>query len=187
MAAVLFGIAAFAWPQATLTVLVLLFGAYAVVDGVFALVYAFGSGRPFRGTRIVEGLASVVVGVIALAWPGITALALLYLIAAWAVITGILEIVAAIDLRKVIENEWLLGLSGSASVIFGVIVAVWPGAGALALLWLIGGYAIVFGGLLIALAFRLRAAGKNVDAYAGDSQQSQSEATARDIGPPRAT
>lgn len=164
LAAVLFGLAAFAWPQVTLTVLVLLFGAYALVDGVLGLIYAFGSGRPFRAMRVGEGVAGIIVGVIALAWPGITALALLYLIAAWAVVTGILEIVAAIDLRKVIDNEWLLLLSGIASVIVGVMLAVWPGAGALALIWLIGGYAIVFGGLLIALAFRLRASRKKVDA-----------------------
>jgi uncharacterized membrane protein HdeD (DUF308 family) len=179
VAAVLFGIAAFASPGVTLTVLLLLFGAYALVDGVFGLIYAFGSGRSSRAMRVVESLAGVVVGVIALAWPGITALALVYLIAAWAVVTGILEIVTAINLRKVIENEWLLGLSGLASVIFGVILAVRPGAGALALIWLIGGYAIVFGVLLIALAFRLRAGGKKVDAYPSDGQPSQTAATAR--------
>jgi len=160
LAAVLFGIAAFAWPEITLTVLVLMFGAYAVVDGVFALIYAFGSGTPFHGLRAVEGLAGIVMGVIALVWPGITALALLYLIAAWAVVTGILEIIAAIDLRKVIDNEWLLGLGGLASVAFGVILALQPNAGALALIWLIGAYAIFFGVLLIALGFRLRGVGR---------------------------
>jgi uncharacterized membrane protein HdeD (DUF308 family) len=179
VAAVLFGIAAFAWPGATLAVLVLLFGAYAVVDGVFALIYAFGSGRPFRGMRVVEGLAGIALGVVALAWPGITTLALLYLIAAWAVVTGILEIVTAIGLRKVIDNEWLLGLSGLASVIFGVILAIRPAAGALALIWLIGGYAIVFGVLLIALTFRLRVSAKKVDANVGGGQPSQTAATAR--------
>lgn len=179
LAAVLFGLAAFAWPQVTLTVLVLLFGAYALVDGVLGLIYAFGSGRPFRAVRVGEGVAGIIVGVIALAWPGITALALLYLIAAWAVVTGILEIVAAIDLRKVIDNEWLLLLSGIASVIVGVMLAVWPGAGALALIWLIGGYAIVFGGLLIALAFRLRASRKNVDANVSDERPSQTGAIAQ--------
>src|SRR5512133_1279445 len=149
LAAVLFGVAAFAWPGLTLALLVLLFGAYAVVDGVFALVYAFGSGRRFRGWLVVEGLAGFVLGIIALVWPGITALTLLYLIAGWAVVTGVLEIVAAIGLRKVIRNEWMLGLSGLASVIFGVVLAIQPGSGALALIWLIGAYAIVFGVLLI--------------------------------------
>ena len=179
LAAVLFGIAAFAWPGVTLTLLVLLFGAYAVVDGIFAIVYAFGSGRSNRGMLIVEGIVSILVGVIALVWPGITALAVLYLIAAWAVVTGILEIVAAIRLRKVIDNEWLLGLSGLASVIFGVIVAVQPGAGALGLIWVIAAYAVVFGVLLIALGFRLRASGRKADAHAGSGQPSQTGATMR--------
>ena len=179
LAAVLFGIAAFAWPGLTLALLVLLFGAYAVVDGVFALIYAFGSGTPFRGWRVVEGLAGIALGIIALVWPGITALTLLYLIAGWAVVTGVLEIIAAIGLRKVITNEWMLGLSGVASVIFGVILAIQPGAGALALIWLIAGYAIVFGVLLIALGFRLRAAGQKVDAYAGGGQPSQTGTTIR--------
>jgi uncharacterized membrane protein HdeD (DUF308 family) len=156
LAAVLFGIAALVWPAITLQVLVLLFGAYALVDGIFSLVQAFGSGTRFRGLVAVEGLASIAVGVVALVWPGITALALIYLIAAWAVVTGILEVVAAVQLRKLIENEWLLVLGGIASVAFGVIVALQPGAGALAMVWLIGAYAIAFGVLLIALGFRLR-------------------------------
>lgn len=145
----------------------------------FALIYAFGSGKPFRGMRVVEGLAGIVLGVIALAWPGITTVALLYLVAAWAVVTGILEIVTAINLREAIQNEWLLGVSGLGSVLFGVILAVRPGAGALALIWLIGGYAIAFGVLLIALAVRLRVFAKKVDAYVGVGQPSQTTATAQ--------
>jgi uncharacterized membrane protein HdeD (DUF308 family) len=179
LTAVLFGIVALAWPEVTLTLLVVLFGAYALVDGVFGLIYAFGAGRPRRGMLIVEALLSLVVGVVALVWPGITALSLLFLIAAWAVVTGILEIVSAIQLRKVINNEWLLGLSGLASVIFGVILAVQPGAGALALIWVIAAYAIVYGVLLIALGFRLRSVGRDVDAHAGSSQPSQAGATAQ--------
>jgi uncharacterized membrane protein HdeD (DUF308 family) len=163
LAAVLFGVAAFVWPQITLTALVLLFGAYALVDGVFGLVHAFGSGTRSRALIAVEGLAGIAAGVAALAWPGITALVLLYLIAAWAVATGVLEVVAAIDLRKEIENEWLLGLAGIASVVFGVILVLQPQAGALALIWLIGAYAVVFGLLLIALGFELRAAGERLD------------------------
>lgn len=157
MAAVLFGIATFAWPGITLAALVLLFGAYTLVDGIFSLVHAFSAGTRFRGLLAVEGLAGIAAGIIALVWPGITALAVLYLIAAWGVVTGILEIVAAVRLRRLIENEWLLVLGGLASVAFGVILALQPGAGALALLWLIGAYAIAFGVLLIALGFRLRA------------------------------
>ena len=162
LAAVLFGIAAFVWPQITLAVLVLLFGAYALVDGIFSLVHAFGSGTEFRGLFVVEGLAGIAAGTVALVWPQITAVALVYLIAAWAVVTGILEIVAAIQLRKAIDNEWLLGLGGLASVVFGVILALQPGAGALAMVWVIGAYAIVSGVLLIALGFRLRAVGQEM-------------------------
>jgi uncharacterized membrane protein HdeD (DUF308 family) len=156
LVAVLFGIGAFIWPGITLAALVLLFGAYALVDGILSLVHAFSSGTGFRGLLAIEGIVGIAAGLVALAWPGITALALLYLIAAWAIVTGILEIGAAVRLRKLIENEWLLGLAGIASIAFGIILAVQPSAGALALLWLIGAYAFVFGVLLIALGFRLR-------------------------------
>jgi uncharacterized membrane protein HdeD (DUF308 family) len=167
LAAVLFGIGAFVWPGITLSALVLLFGAYALVDGGLAVFHAFASGTPFRGLRAVEGLAGIAIGIVALVWPGITALALLYLIAGWAIITGILEIVAAVELRKTIENEWRLGLGGIASVAFGVLVALQPGAGALALTWLIGGYAIIFGVVLIALGFRLRAVNQELEGHGG--------------------
>ena len=160
LAAVVFGIAAFVWPQVTLTALVLLFGAYALVDGIFSLIYAFGSATPFRGLLVVEGLVSIVAGIVALVWPGTATLAVLYLIAAWAVVTGIVEIVAAIDLRRVIENEWLLALGGIASIAFGVLLALQPTAGAVAVAWLIGAYALAFGMLLIALGYRLRALGQ---------------------------
>ena len=105
---------------------------------------------------VLRGLFAVLFGIIALAWPGITALVLLYLIAAWAFVTGIFEIVAAIRLREEIRGEWLLALSGILSVLFGLALVIWPGAGALALIWVIGAYAIAFGALLIALGFRLR-------------------------------
>lgn len=105
---------------------------------------------------LLEGLAGIVVGIMTLVWPSITALTLLYLIAAWAVITGVMEIVAAIQLRRVIEGEWMMVLSGIASIIFGIILFIFPGEGALGLTWLIGIYAIIFGVMLIVLAFRLR-------------------------------
>jgi uncharacterized membrane protein HdeD (DUF308 family) len=156
--AVLFGITAFAWPGITLGALVLLYGAYSLVDGVFAVAAAL-VGRP-RGmpwwALLLEGLAGIAVGIMTVAWPGITALVLLYLIAAWAVATGVFEIVAAIRLRKEIRGEWILALSGVLSVLFGLALVVNPGAGALAVVWLIGAYAIAFGILLIALGFRLR-------------------------------
>jgi uncharacterized membrane protein HdeD (DUF308 family) len=179
LAAVLFGVAAFVWPGATLAALVLLFGAYALVDGIFNVVYAFSSGTTSRGPLVLQGIVSIGLGVVALAWPGITTVALLYVIAAWAVVTGVLEIVAAIELRKVIENEWLMGLGGIASIAFGVILAVQPQAGALAMVWLIGAYAIVFGALLIVLGFKLRSMGQQGLPNAGSTRPSAGGAAVR--------
>jgi len=137
---------------------VLVFGAYALVDGVFGVINGISSygERERWWVILLEGLAGIVVGIMTLVWPGITALTLLYLIAAWAVITGVMEIVAAIQLRRAIEGEWMMVLSGIASIIFGIILFIFPGEGALGLTWLIGIYAIIFGVMLIVLAFRLR-------------------------------
>jgi uncharacterized membrane protein HdeD (DUF308 family) len=162
LAAVLFGIMAFAWPGMTLGVLVLLYGAYALVDGVLAIIAAVAgrtSGMPWWAL-LLEGVLGITVGILTFAWPGITALVLLYLIAAWAVATGVFEVVAAIRLRREIRGEWLLALSGIISVLFGVALVINPVGGALAVVWLIGAYAIAFGVLLIALGFRLRGAAK---------------------------
>ena len=162
VAAVLFGIMAFAWPGMTLGVLVLLYGAYALVDGVLAIIAAVAgrtSGMPWWAL-LLEGVLGITVGILTFAWPGITALVLLYLIAAWAVATGVFEVVAAIRLRREIRGEWLLALSGVISVLFGIALVINPVGGALAVVWLIGAYAIAFGVLLIALGFRLRGAAK---------------------------
>ncbi|MFC4552601.1 MULTISPECIES: HdeD family acid-resistance protein [Halorussus] len=156
--AIAFGALAFVWPGITLAALVLLFGAYAAADGVFALagaVRAAGNRRRWW-PLLLEGLAGVGAGIVAFVWPGITALALLYLVAAWAIITGAFELYAAVKLRRSVSNEWLLALSGVASVVFGVLLVALPGPGILTLLWLVGAYAIVFGVLLVALAFRMR-------------------------------
>jgi uncharacterized membrane protein HdeD (DUF308 family) len=158
LVAVLFGIAAFSMPGITLTALVLLYGAFALVDGVFAVAAALigrTHGMPWWA-MLVQGLFGIAIGILTFAWPEITALALLYVIAAWAVVTGVFEIVTAIRLRKEIQGEWLLALSGALSVCFGLALVVYPGAGALAVVWLIGAYAITFGVLLIVLGFRLR-------------------------------
>lgn len=156
--AVLFGIAALLWPQLTLRVLVVVFGVYALADGLFEVVTAFSDRKTFDGwwLFLVEGLVTVAAGVVAILWPAITALVLLYVIAAWAIITGLFKVVAALRLRREIEGEWLLVVSGLLSVVFGILIAFQPGAGALALVWLIGAYAILFGVLVIALGFRLR-------------------------------
>lgn len=155
---VLFGLFAFAWPGKTLAALVIVWGAFALADGVLSLVHAFrvhDQGKPFW-SLVVVGLLGIAAGVVTFLWPGMTALALLMFIAAWAFVMGIFQIVAAIRLRKEIENEWLLGLSGVLSVLFGVVMFLQPGAGALAVVWVIGAYAIFFGMLLIVLAFKLK-------------------------------
>ena len=156
--AVLFGIFAFIWPGKTLAAVVIVFGAFAFADGILALVAAFkvrDRGKPFWSLVIV-GLLGIVAGIVTFFWPGMTALLLVTFIGAWAFVMGIFEIAAAIRLRKEIEGEWLMGLSGVLSVLFGLFVFFQPGGGALALIWVIGAYAIFFGMLLIVLAFKLK-------------------------------
>lgn len=156
--AVLFGLAALIWPGLTLGVLVLLLGAYLLVDGIFAAVAALrsSSAPAHRALLLLEGLAGVAAGLVALLWTGLAAVALLYVVAAWAIITGVTEVMSAIRLRREIRGEWAMGLSGILSVLFGVALAVLPAFGLLALAWLIGIYAIAFGALLMVLAFRVR-------------------------------
>jgi uncharacterized membrane protein HdeD (DUF308 family) len=159
IAAVLFGLLTLVWPGLTLRVLVLLFGAFALVDGFFVIAAVLAQAPGTRGRRgilLAQGALSVIVGIVTFAWPGITALALLYLIAAWAFIIGVMEIVAAVNLRSVIRNEWLLGLAGAASIVFAALLVITPGAGALVITWLIGWYALFLGVLEMALAWRLR-------------------------------
>lgn len=155
--AILFGLLAVILPGLTLTALIFLFGAYAVVDGVFAIAAAaMGGGMANRWVLLLEGIVSIIAGVVAFVWPGLTALALLYVIAFWAILTGVLEIIAAVRLRHEIANEWVLGIAGVASILFGLIAIVFPRAGALSIIWIIGVYAILFGVLLIALGLRIR-------------------------------
>jgi uncharacterized membrane protein HdeD (DUF308 family) len=156
--AILFGLAAFLRPGIALEALILLFGAYALVDGVFSIVGVFGGtrvGTP-RWLLFVEGVVSILAGLVAFIFPGLTAVALLYLIAAWAVITGVSQIATAIRLRQEIQGEWALILGGMVSVLFGLILAVLPAVGILSLIWLIGAYAVAFGILLLITAFRVR-------------------------------
>ena len=160
LVAIIFGVLAFVLPGMTLLTLVFLFGAYAIVNGVLALVHAFSApkGYPRFGALIFTGILSIAAGVLAFVWPGITALSLVLLIAAWAIVNGVFEIATAIRLRRVIEHEWLLALAGILSVLLGIVILLQPGAGALALVWWIGGFALAFGVLLVALAFRVRRA-----------------------------
>lgn len=156
--AVLFGLVALILPGLTLRVLIALFGAYVLLDGIFAIVAALQAIQARRSFvwSLVEGIASITVGILTFFWPGLTALVLLYFVAFWAILTGVVEIVAAVELRRIIQGEWLLLLSGVLSIVFGVVLVLFPGAGALSLIWLIGIYAIVFGVLLIDLSLRLR-------------------------------
>jgi uncharacterized membrane protein HdeD (DUF308 family) len=158
IAAIVFGVLAFIWPGITLTVLVLLYGAFALVDGAFALAAAI-MGKAGMGPRwwlAIVGLLGIGAGALTFVWPGITALVLLVFIAAWSIMSGIFQIVGAIQLRKEIDNEWLLVFAGLMSVVFGILLLVWPATGLLALVWLIGIYAVLYGALLIGLALRLR-------------------------------
>lgn len=159
IAAIAFGILAFVWPGITLLTLILFWGAYAIVDGVFSLWSAIsgkGGEKTSRWWLAVVGVCGVAAGILAFVRPGITALVFLLFIAAWAVVTGVLQVWGAIKLRKEIEGEWLLILSGLLSIAFGLVLLAWPGPGVLAVVWLIGSFAILEGIIYIALAFRLK-------------------------------
>ncbi len=157
VAAIAFGILAFVWPGLTLLILIFLWGGYAIADGLIAMWAAIaGGGLVPRWWLAIDGTAGILAGVVTLVWPGMTALLLLILIAIWAIITGVLQGWGALRLRKEIEGEWLLVLSGLVSVAFGIALMVQPDAGALALIWLIGSYAILAGWIYIALAFQLK-------------------------------
>lgn len=155
--AIMFGVLVIVWPAPAIGAFVLLFGAFALADGIMALVAAFAgcTGKPWW-TLVLKAIVSVLAAGVAFLMPGSTALTLLYIIAFWAIAVGLMEVSVAIRLRKEIEGEMFLALGGVLSILFGILMIVRPGAGALALTWLIGGYAIGFGMLLIALGFRLK-------------------------------
>lgn len=158
LAAIIFGGLSLIWPGISLVTLILFFGAYALVDGAFALAAAIvgrGSAK-VRWWLVLVGLLGIGIGIATFLWPGLTALTLLYFIAGWVIATGVLQIVGAIELRKVIEDEWWLILDGALSVLFGILLFVMPGAGALALIWLIALFAIAFGILMIGFAFKVK-------------------------------
>jgi uncharacterized membrane protein HdeD (DUF308 family) len=157
VAAVLFGLAALIWPGLTLAVLIILYGAYAVVDGVFTIVAGLrvGSGT-HKWLLLAESALDILAGLIAVFWPGITAVVLLYIIAFWAIFGGLLRIVGAVLLRREIDNEWTMALSGALWMLLGIVLFVLPGAGLVSLSWLIGIFALGAGITLIALALRVR-------------------------------
>ena len=157
IAAIIFGILAFIWPGITLVTLILFWGAFTLVDGVLSLVHAFmGGNMGPRWWLALIGVAGIAAGALTFVWPVVTALVLLVFMAAWAIVIGVFEIIGAIRLRKEIENEWTLILGGVISVLFGIIILVAPGAGALGLIWAIAAYAIVFGVLLVMAALKLK-------------------------------
>jgi uncharacterized membrane protein HdeD (DUF308 family) len=165
-AAILFGFLALFAPGITLAALVLLFGAYAFVDGIGAIVMGikdYGEQERWWAT-LIGGIVSVAAGFVTVVMPGLTAVALLILIGVWAMFRGMLDIVAAVQLRDVIEGEWMLALAGVVSVLFGLLMILFPGAGALAMLWWIGAFAIVLGVAEIALAFRIRRIARRIGA-----------------------
>jgi uncharacterized membrane protein HdeD (DUF308 family) len=155
LVAVLFGLLTFLLPGITLVTLVLLFGAYSLVDGLCNVI-AFFRVASHHWALLIEGVIGIIAGILTFAWPAITAIVLLYLIAFWAIFTGVFEIIAGIRLRKAITNEWLLLVMGVLSLLFGVLILFAPGVGALAIVLWIGAYALVFGIFMLALAFRLR-------------------------------
>jgi uncharacterized membrane protein HdeD (DUF308 family) len=165
IAAIVFGILAFTRPGDSLLALLWFFGAYAIVDGAFNLAFAFRGARAGRswGWMLLAGLVSIAAGVLTFLWPGMTAVALLSMISVWAIILGVVQIAAAIELRRVITSEWMLVVSGVLSIAFGVILIARPFAGVLTLLWMIGGYAIAFGALLIGLGFRIKRLNRTIE------------------------
>lgn len=156
--AILFGIVAIIWPGITLHVLVLLFGIYLILEGILALSAAFVRRKQstYWWLLLIEGFMSLGVGFFALVWPSLTAVVLLVFIAVWAILTGIVEIMAAVQLRKVIRGEWTLGLAGFISILIGIFLIAKPLAGVVAVVWIIGLYAILFGVLLTFLGFKVR-------------------------------
>jgi uncharacterized membrane protein HdeD (DUF308 family) len=155
--AILFGIAAWVWPGLTIGTLVIVFGIYAIIDGILAIRAAIVAGEGGRWLPfLLVGLAGIGFGIVSILWPGLTATTVLYLIATWAIIVGIFQAIAAIQARREIDNEWFLVITGIGAVIWGILVWIFPGGGALAIIWTIGVFAIIFGALLIAFGLRLR-------------------------------
>jgi uncharacterized membrane protein HdeD (DUF308 family) len=165
----LLGGVAIVWPGITLTALVLLFGAYALLDGIISIMGAVRAIEAHErwGVLVLEGVAGIAAAVVTVLWPAITAFALVCIVAAWAIVTGVFEIAAAIRLRKHIRGEWLLGLTGVASVAFGILLWIAPLAGALVIALWVGIYLLVFGALLVALGFRLRSWGRTLTSGSG--------------------
>ena len=168
IAAILFGIMALIWPGPTLAVLILLFGAYAFVDGV-ALLVALARGdvlaRSHKWITGLMGVLGIAVAIATLVWPGMTALTLLYLVSFWAVTTGILQIASAIEFRKEIDGEFFVVLGGLFSIVFGALLVAFPGTGLLSLVWLVGFWAELFGFSSLGIAYRLHGIDRDLNKH----------------------
>lgn len=167
--AIVFGIVAFIYTGQTLLSLVLVFGVFAVLSGIASLVAAVRAGEVHQrwGWLAVSGLLSIAAGVMTFVWPGITALAFVLLVAAWAIFTGVMEITFALALPETLAHPWLMGFSGLLSVVLGIVLAVWPRAGAVSLTWLVGIYAIAYGATLLYYAYRTRGVQSTMEALRG--------------------
>jgi uncharacterized membrane protein HdeD (DUF308 family) len=166
VAAIVFGVLALIWPGPTLEVLVILFGAYVLVDGISLLVALARGDVPARRHAwavAIMGLLGIAVGIATFVWPGATALTLLYLVAFWSITMGIFQVAAAIALRREVEGEAWMAVGGILSIVFGVLLVAAPGSGLLALVWLLGIYAILFGASSLGTARRLHGLGKDLD------------------------
>lgn len=160
--AILFGVLALVWPKSAITALVLLFGAFVLVDGIVAVVSGIQLRQYFKSwwALLLEGLTGIAIGIMTFIWPNTAALVLLYFIAAWAILTGIFEIVAALEFRNLIPGEWATFIAGLLSVVLGILLFVYPSAGAVGLIWAIALYAIAFGIMELIFAFRLNGLGR---------------------------
>jgi uncharacterized membrane protein HdeD (DUF308 family) len=166
--AILFGIAAIAWPGVTLATFTTFFAAYVLIDGIFDVVHAIRHRKDLEhwGLELIAGITGIAFGAFALSVPLASTVAagliIAFFVATWAIVTGVLRIVMAIRLRKEIEGEWLLGLSGAVAILLGIWIMLNPAAGVLAMITMIGVFAIVFGLLLVMLAFRVKKLGKQI-------------------------
>ncbi|WP_109697325.1 HdeD family acid-resistance protein [Chitinophaga deserti] len=165
--AIVFAILAFLWPALTLSVLVIFLGAYFLVDGIFSIIHGFQIMKKDESwwTFLLIGLMGIIAGGIMLFMPGVTAVFLVTLVAIWAVVTGLLEIIVAIRLRKEITGEWMLILAGILSVVFGILIFMQPLAGVVVLAWYLGFYALLLGIFLLSVGFRLRKVHKSFEGH----------------------
>jgi uncharacterized membrane protein HdeD (DUF308 family) len=165
--AVLFGIIALIYTGQTLLALVYVFGAFALLSGLMEIVTAVRAGEAHVrwGWLAVAGIVGVAAGIVSFVWPGITALALLFVIAAWAIISGVAEIAFALSWPDTLAHPWLAALSGAISVVFGILLVVWPRSGVIALTWLVGIYAIIYGATQLYYAYRLQALQREVRSF----------------------